>query len=331
MIPLKTVPWQSDAWTRALADAITEPRLLLERLALGPADVDFAPDFPLRVPLSFVDRMRPGDRHDPLLKQVLPTLAERDVAPGYSHDPLGEAVATRSPGVIQKYRGRVLLIAAPACAVHCRYCFRRTFPYDGHRQPVAFPSLVDVERDATISEVILSGGDPLMLKDAPLHRLIARIDAIAHVRRIRIHTRLPVVVPERATAELIALLRATRARTSIVLHVNHANEIAGPFVDALAALHTAGIALFNQSVLLAGVNDNVDALDELSQRLFDHHVVPYYLHLLDPVVGTHRFDVPQQRGVELVRALRDRLPGYLVPRLVREVAGLAAKQIIEST
>jgi len=331
MIPLKNMPWQSDTWTRALADAITEPRALLEHLGLDPADVDFDPQFPLRVPRSFVDRMRRGDRADPLLKQVLPTLAERDVAPGYSSDPLGEAVATRSPGVIQKYRGRVLLIAAPSCAVHCRYCFRRTFPYDEHRQSIAFPSLVDVERDATLGEVILSGGDPLMLKDAPLRRLIERIDAIAHVRRIRIHTRLPVVIPERVTADLIALLRDTRARTSIVLHVNHANEIAGPFVDALGALHAAGIALFNQSVLLAGVNDDVDALDELSQRLFDHHVVPYYLHLLDPVVGTHRFDVAQARGIELVRALRARLPGYLVPRLVREVAGLDAKQIIAST
>ena len=328
MIPLKTVPWQSDTWTRALADAITEPRALLERLALDPAGVDFAPDFPLRVPLSFVERMRRGDRSDPLLKQVLPTLAERDAAPGYSTDPLGEADATRSPGVIQKYRGRVLLIAAPTCAVNCRYCFRRTFPYDEHRQSIAFPSLVDVERDAAISEVILSGGDPLMLKDAPLRRLIERIDAIAHVRRIRIHTRLPVVIPERVTAELVALLRGTRARTSMVLHVNHPNEIAGPFVDALHALHSAGIALFNQTVLLAGINDDVEVLDELSQRLFDHHVVPYYLHLLDPVVGTQRFDVAEARGIELIRALRARVPGYLVPRLVREVAGRDAKQIL---
>ena len=328
MIPLKTVPWQSDTWTRALADAITEPRALLERLALDPAGVDFAPDFPLRVPLSFVERMRRGDRSDPLLQQVLPTLAEQDTAPGYSIDPLGEADATRSPGVIQKYHGRVLLIAAPTCAVNCRYCFRRTFPYDEHRQSIAFPSLVDVERDAAISEVILSGGDPLMLKDAPLRRLIERIDAIAHVRRIRIHTRLPVVIPERVTAELVALLRGTRARTSMVLHVNHPNEIAGPFVDALHALHSAGIALFNQTVLLAGINDDVEVLDELSQRLFDHHVVPYYLHLLDPVVGTQRFDVAEARGIELIRALRARVPGYLVPRLVREVAGRDAKQIL---
>ena len=321
MIPLKTVPWQSDTWTRALADAITEPRALLERLALDPAGVDFAPDFPLRVPLSFVERMRRGDRSDPLLKQVLPTLAERDAAPGYSNDPLGEADATRSPGVIQKYRGRVLLIAAPTCAVNCRYCFRRTFPYDEHRQSIAFPSLVDVERDVTISEVILSGGDPLMLKDAPLRRLIERIDAIAHVRRIRIHTRLPVVIPERVTAELVALLRGTRARTSMVLHVNHPNEIAGPFVDALHALHSAGIALFNQTVLLAGINDDAGVLEELFRGLVRQRVRPYYLLQADPVRGTGHLRTPLARGQDLMRTLQGRLTGIALPRFICDTPG----------
>jgi EF-P beta-lysylation protein EpmB len=331
MIQPKPIPWQSDAWTRALAEAITDPRELLERLELDDVDVDFAPDFPLRVPVSFVERMRMRDPNDPLLRQVLPLSAERNVAPGYSADPLGEASATLAPGVIQKYRGRVLLIAAPACAVHCRYCFRRTFPYADHQQAVAFPSLASVERDAGISEVILSGGDPLMLKDVPLRRLVTRLDAIPHLRRIRIHTRLPVVIPQRVTAELIQLLRDTRTTASIVLHVNHPNEVAGPFVDALAELHRAGITLLNQSVLLAGVNDHVDVLDELSQRLFDNHVLPYYLHLADPVIGTHHFDVPESIGASLIAALRARLPGYLVPRLVREVAGGDAKQIVALT
>ncbi len=331
MIPLKPIPWQSDAWTRALADAITDPRALLERLELDADDVDFDPDFPLRVPHSFVERMRIRDRRDPLLRQVLPLATERDSAAGYSLDPLEEASATLAPGVIQKYHGRVLLIAAPACAVHCRYCFRRAFPYADHQQAVAFPSLTAVERDPSISEVILSGGDPLMLKDGPLRRLIARLDAIPHVRRIRIHTRLPVVIPERVTVEFVQMLRDARAATSIVLHVNHPNEIAGTFVDALAALHRSGVALLNQSVLLAGVNDDVESLEELSQRLFDNHVLPYYLHLPDRVRGTHHFDVSQERGLELIAALRSRLPGYLVPRLAREVAGLDAKQIIAST
>ena len=328
MIPLKMIPWQSDAWTRALADAITDPRVLLDRLGLEDMGVDFAPDFPLRVPVSFVERMHPRDPNDPLLRQVLPLATERDIAPGYAADPLREASATLAPGVIQKYQGRVLLIAAPACAVHCRYCFRRTFPYGDHRQAVAFDSLASVERDTSISEVILSGGDPLMLKDAPLRRLIARLDAIPHLRRIRIHTRLPVVIPERATAELIQLLGNTRTTLSIVLHVNHPNEIAGPFIDAIAALHRTGTTLLNQSVLLAGVNDNADVLDELSQRLFDNHILPYYLHLADPVIGTHHFDVAETIGASLIANLRARLPGYLVPRLVREVAGLDAKQRI---
>ncbi len=331
MIPLKPIPWQSDAWTRALADAITDPRELLRRLELDANDVDFAPEFPLRVPHSFVERMRIGDRFDPLLRQVLPLATERDSSPGYSLDPLEEASATLAPGVIQKYHGRVLLIAAPACAVNCRYCFRRAFPYADHQQAVAFPSLTAVERDTTISEVILSGGDPLMLKDAPLRRLIARLDAIPHVRRIRIHTRLPVVIPERVTVEFVQLLRDTRAAMSIVLHVNHPNEVAGSFVDALAALHRGGVALLNQSVLLAGVNDNVESLEELSQRLFDNHVLPYYLHLPDRVRGTHHFDVSQDQGLALIAALRARLPGYLVPRLAREVPGLDAKQIVAST
>src|SRR5262249_24995289 len=207
--------------------------------------------------------------------------------------------------------------AAPSCAVHCRYCFRRAFPYDDHRQPVALPALTEIERDVSISEVILSGGDPLMLKDAPLQRMLERIDAIPHVRRIRIHTRLPVVIPQRVTGELLTLLRAARARTSMALHVNHPNEIAGPFVDALAALHGAGIALFNQSVLLAGINDDVEVLDELSQRLFDNHVMPNYLHLLDPVVGTTRIDVSTARRGEWTNDLRTRMTGYLGPRLVR--------------
>ena len=331
MIPLKTIPWQSDAWSRSLANAISDPRVLLERLGLEDTGVDFDADFPLRVPISFVERMRTHDVNDPLLRQVLPLSAERERVPGYSADPLAEAEATLAPGVIQKYQGRVLLIAAPACAVHCRYCFRRTFPYADHQQAVAFPMLAALERDTTISEVILSGGDPLMLKDAPLRRLITRLDAIAHLRRIRIHTRLPVVIPERVTAELIDLLRDTRTKPAIVLHVNHPNEIDGAFVDALDALHRAGITLLNQSVLLAGVNDDVHTLDELSQRLFDHHVLPYYLHLPDPVIGTHHFDVPESTGVALIAHLRARLPGYLVPRLVREVPGQDSKQIVALT
>jgi len=326
MIPLKQIPWQSDAWTAALANAITDPRVLLQHLGLVADDVDFEPDFPLRVPVSFVERMRHGDADDPLLRQVLPVLAERHDEPGYGLDPLEESAATRAPGIIQKYHGRVLLIAAPVCAVHCRYCFRRNFPYADHQHAVAFPSLTAIERDPSITEVILSGGDPLMLKDAPLRRLIERLDAIGHLRRLRIHTRVPVVIPERVTEDLIDLLQGPRTSVSVVLHVNHPNEIAGPFVDALMALKRSGVTLLNQSVLLAGINNAVDVLAELSELLFDHGVLPYYLHLPDRVVGTHHFDVTEDSGRALIAALRVRLPGYLVPRLVKEVPGLAAKQ-----
>ena len=221
MIPLKQIPWQSDAWTLALANAITDPTTLLQRLGLVVDDVDFAPEFPLRVPISFVERMRQGDAEDPLLRQVLPVAAERLHAPGYSVDPLEESPATRAPGIIQKYQGRVLLIAAPVCAVHCRYCFRRNFPYADHQHAVAFPALTAIERDPSITEVILSGGDPLMLKDAPLRRLIERLDGIGHLRRLRIHTRVPVVIPERVTDELITTLQGRRTSVSMVLHVDH--------------------------------------------------------------------------------------------------------------
>jgi EF-P beta-lysylation protein EpmB len=338
MIPLKHIPWQSDAWTVALADAITDAHELLVQLQLAdPAartrassDVDIAPDFPLRVPRAFVERMRIGDPADPLLRQILPTRAERESMPGYDTDPLEEAAATRAPGVIQKYHGRALLIAAPACAVHCRYCFRRTFPYADHQQGVAFPQLSAIEADPTITEVILSGGDPLMLKDAPLARLVRRLDAIHHLRRIRIHTRLPVVIPQRVTNEFVELLTGLRCRASIVLHVNHPNEIDGAFVDALTALHRSSITLLNQSVLLRGVNDDATVLEALSERLFDNHVLPYYLHLPDRVVGTHHFDVPEAEAQALMAVLTARLPGYLVPRLVREVPGFPAKQVVPS-
>jgi L-lysine 2,3-aminomutase len=328
IIPLKQMPRQSDGWTNALTQALTDPQQLLARLELTLDDVDCAPDFPLRVPLAFVDRMRPRDPHDPLLRQILPRTVERQSIDGFSDDPLTESAATRAPGVIQKYHGRVLLITTPVCAVHCRYCFRRAFPYAEHQHAVTSEHLTVLESDASISEVILSGGDPLMLKDAPLARLVAQLEAVAHLRRLRIHTRVPVVIPERVTLELLELLQRTRLATSVVLHVNHPNEIAGGFVAALAALAGSGVTLLNQSVLLAGVNDDAKVLAELSQRLFEHRVLPYYLHLPDRVTGTHHFDVAEATGRALLGELARTLPGYLVPRLAREVPGAPAKQLL---
>jgi len=328
MIPLAVRAWQPDDWSHALQNAIGDVRTLLTRLELPADDVDLEPRFPVRVPEPFLARMRVGDRRDPLLLQMLPLAAENRIVAGYVADPLEERRATRAPGLIQKYAGRALLIAAPSCAVHCRYCFRRDFPYADHRQGVAFPQLVEIARDASITEVILSGGDPLMLNDATLASLIARIDAIEHVARLRIHTRLPIVIPRRVTALLLDRLSSTRAAVAVVLHVNHANEIAGELPDALAALRGAGVALLNQSVLLRGVNDDVDSLVALSERLFAHGVLPYYLHLPDAVAGTAHFHVSAEDGRALIEQVARRLPGYLVPRLAREIPGLPYKEII---
>ena len=330
MIPSKSVPWQSDEWSRHLSEALSDPCDLLTRLGLDPETVPYQRDaaFVMRVPAPFVARMRRGDPNDPLLRQVLPLRIEGEHASGFVTDPLEEEGATLAPGLIQKYAGRVLLIASPACAVHCRYCFRRHFPYAEHRQGVSFPSLRHIEADPTIREVILSGGDPLMLKDGALTRLVRAIEAIPHVRWLRFHTRVPVVIPQRVTGELLDLLEETRLSTSMVLHANHPNELDDLLGAALAALHSSGITLLNQSVLLRGVNDDHHSLIQLSEALYEHHVLPYYLHLPDQVTGPQHFDIAEDHGRQLIRQMSDALPGYLVPRLVRETPGATAKEIL---
>ena len=271
--------------------------------------------------------MVPGDSGDPLLRQVLPLDAEFQAAPGYGTDPVGDGAAMTVPGVLHKYHGRVLLTATGACAVHCRYCFRRHFPYNEAQAAAAHwqAALDYIRADASIAEVILSGGDPLSLSDRRLQEFVVQLDDIAHVRRLRVHTRVPVVIPARVDSALCAWLRATRLATVIVVHVNHANEIDAAVVAAFAALAAAGARLFNQSVLLHGVNDDVTALAALSERLFAAGVTPYYLHVLDKVAGAAHFAVAPAQAQALHRDLAARLPGYLVPRLVREDAGAAAK------
>jgi len=274
--------------------------------------------------------MRRGDLADPLLRQVLPIDDERRATAGYSADPLQEANASRAPGLIQKYHGRALLIVTGACAVHCRYCFRRNFPNDAHRQDISFPALDAVANDPSLNEVILSGGDPLMLKDTPLRTLVGRLERIPHVRRLRIHTRLPVVIPHRVTADLLAMLAERTKPMTVVVHVNHANEIDGDLGRAIERIASTGVTLLNQSVLLAGVNDDADELTSLSERLHTFGALPYYLHLLDRVTGTAHFDVPEARARALVGEVTRRLPGYLVPRLAREVPGHEAKEVLPS-
>lgn len=274
--------------------------------------------------------MRSGDADDPLLRQVLPLGAESATRRGYITDPLAEAGAQVVPGLLRKYQGRALLITTAACAVHCRYCFRRHYPYaDSHAGGSRLDAALGAVRaDATLHELILSGGDPLSVPDARLAALAAQVADIAHLTTLRIHTRLPVMIPQRVDAALLAWLGATRLRTVVVIHANHPGEIDADVAAAIQRLRAIGATVLNQAVLLAGVNDSADALTGLSTRLFEAGVLPYYLHLPDRVDGTAHFAVGTRRARALMAAVRARLPGYLVPRLVREVPGLSSKQPI---
>lgn len=331
MIPLFSDLRQPAAWQSAMAASITDPAELLERLALPatllPGARTAARQFPLRVPLPYLSRIEPGNPDDPLLRQILPLDRENHRASGFVVDPVGDLDAMQQPGLLHKYEGRVLLMTTGACAVNCRYCFRRHFPYGGGNSGRhARQAAVDYIRgDPGISEVILSGGDPLSLSDHTLAPLATQLAAIPHVQRLRLHTRTPVVLPERVDDTLCGWLQDCGLRTVIVLHSNHPREIDHEVAAACQRLRATGATLLNQSVLLAGVNDDADTLIELSQRLFASDVLPYYLHLLDPVDGAAHFDVPADTANALHGQIRARLPGYLVPRLVRETAGAASK------
>lgn len=318
-------------WQQLWREAIRDPRELLDLVGLpglaSRVSASAAGQFPLRVPRGFVARMRPGDPQDPLLRQVLPVDDEDRVVPGFGLDAVGDRAARGGTGVIHKYQGRALLVATGSCAVHCRYCFRRHFPY-GEETAAANQwreALDYLAADASISEVLLSGGDPLSLSTPKLAEFTDALAAFPHVRRLRLHTRLPVVLPERVDAELLDWLAGLPQQVVVVIHANHGNEIDAGVGAALAGLHRAGATLLNQAVLLRGVNDSVEALAGLSERLFEAGVLPYYLHQLDRVAGSAHFEVPEDRSRQLHAALAARLPGYLVPRLVREVAGAAAK------
>ncbi len=316
-------------WQTVLADAVRSPSELGRRLGLDLALVRAAEaaaaGFPLLVPQPYLDRMQPGDPADPLLLQVLPQGAELDTVPGYSDDPLAEAAAMPAPCLLRKYRGRSLMVASGACGVHCRFCFRRHFPYIN--DDFAFgPALQTIAADPSTHEVILSGGDPLMLDDRQLGDLIAELAEIPHLKRVRVHTRLPVAIPQRITGELVHLLRGSRLAAIVVLHVNHPAEIDEPVAAAFARLIDAGIPVLSQSVLLQGVNDRVEVLAALCERLVDLRVMPYYLHQLDHVAGASHFEVPVATGINLVEALRARLPGYAMPRYVQETVGGAYKE-----
>jgi EF-P beta-lysylation protein EpmB len=325
----------ASAWQRELAASTTRPEALLAALGLDPAllaGANAANDsFDLRVTPSFLARMRHGDANDPLLRQVLPLADELLDSQGYVADPLQEHAATRAPGLLQKYAGRALLITTQSCAIHCRYCFRREFPYSAQQEATLegatrFGAALDViAADTSIEEVILSGGDPLSLSDARLTKITDALAAVPHVQRIRVHTRQPIVLPSRVDEGLLAWLRGIQRPVVVVLHTNHPNEIDDEVRSACAKLRTAGVTLLNQSVLLRGVNDDADTLVQLSRALLDAGVMPYYLHLADRVRGTAHFDVAEAQAQRLVAAMSARLSGYLVPRLVREVPGAPFK------
>jgi EF-P beta-lysylation protein EpmB len=331
MITQAQVRVQHARWQQELARGIADPLELLRLLDIAPAAlaerVLLDSPFPMKVPHAYAARMRRGDAADPLLRQVLPIAAESHSAPGYITDPVGDLAAEAVPGVLRKYRGRALLITTGACAIHCRYCFRRVFPYsESHAAIGRWRAALDHLRgDTSISEVILSGGDPLTLGDGKLAELVQALDGIPHLARLRIHTRLPIVLPARIDEGLSAWLRRSRLQKVVVVHANHANEIDNEVAAALRRLRTAEVVVLNQAVLLAGVNDDAGALRDLSEAVFAAGVLPYYLHLLDRVAGAAHFDVDASRALQIMEEVRATLPGYLVPRLVRELPGFESK------
>ncbi len=330
-------------WQRQLAEAVSDPVELLAQLGLTPQMLDppqeahqlheAARQFPLRVPRSYVARMRPGDPRDPLLLQVLAARQELITAPGYGADPLEENAARKAPGLLHKYAGRALLVTTGACAVHCRYCFRRHHDYaaeqSGENQPRWMAAIAALQADPGIEEIILSGGDPLSLSNPRLEALLLQLAALPQIRRIRIHTRTPIALPARVDAGLLRALANVPCDLILVVHANHAQELDAGTAEALQALRRHCRLLLNQSVLLAGVNDDVTTLAALSQRLFECGVLPYYLHQLDHVAGAAHFEVPDSRALQLIAGVNASLPGYLVPKLVREVPGAPAKLPVE--
>ncbi len=337
MIPKPLTARQVPGWQRTLQDSFTRPEALLDHLQLSDR-IPLPPalrlrQFAFRVPRPFADRMRPGDPLDPLFLQVWPREEESLPAPGFSVDAVGDLERLAGPGLIHKYRGRALLVATGACGIHCRYCFRQHFPYgEQHAGRDQWQAALDaIAADPSLEEIILSGGDPLSLSDDKLVRLVAGLEAIPHLRRLRLHTRQPVVLPERVDDGLIEWLSHGRLQKVVVLHINHPQEIDAALQAAIHRLRQTGATLLNQAVLLRQINDSAGILQRLSERLFASGVLPYYLHLLDRVTGTAHFEVAEDQALALMRDLSARLPGYLVPRLAREDAGQPAKTTLAWT
>ncbi len=312
----------------------TDPLKLLEKLDLTAQQMNFSPtaesQFSFKVPASFVDKIQRGKINDPLLQQIFPVQQELNHQTDYQKDPLDEVNSLSQPGMLQKYHGRALLLVTPNCAVNCRYCFRRHYPYadKGHLWKQIKHNIQLIKQDSSISEVILSGGDPLSLADDKFADLLKTLESIKHLKRIRIHTRFPVVEPERITQQLIGTLTQSKLQIIMVLHINHAQELGGDNQYSISRLRARNITLFNQSVLLKGVNNTLEDLVQLSEALIKHQIIPYYLHMLDKVQGSAHFEVNEQEAMMLYQKLRAQLPGYMLPRLVREIPGEKSKRPI---
>lgn len=318
-------------WQTALINAITDPKELLQLLELDmnllPAAIAANKSFSLKVPRGFAALMQKGNINDPLLQQILPIGKELEDVPGYFVDPLAEAAKNPIPGLLHKYKSRVLLTFASVCGINCRYCFRRHFAYeDNNPGSTGWQKVIDyIAQDASISEVILSGGDPLVANDQTIHSLTQKLAAIPHLKRLRIHSRMPIVLPERITPGLIDAITSPAFKTIFVVHCNHPREISPDVKTAMAYLASKGVTLLNQSVLLKGINDQVEILVELSEALFDAGIQPYYLHALDKVQGAAHFDLPNEGARRLHQGMTRELSGYLVPKLVCEQPGALAK------
>ena len=323
---------ESPRWQQILAAGFTCATDLLDflQLPVSAGSPLAEKQFATRVPRGFASRMEKGNRLDPLLLQVLASEDELTLTDGFVEDPLREADSNPRRGLIHKYRGRVLLTVTGACAVNCRYCFRRHFPYQDNNPGRAGwdDALAYIAADESLHEVIFSGGDPLLANDAVLLFLIKALEALPHIKTLRIHTRIPVVLPERVDAGLCQMLKQSRLHVVVVLHANHPNELNEEVLHACARLREAGCHLLNQSVLLKGINDESAVLVALSERLFACGVLPYYLHVLDKVQGAAHFDVSEDKAHALFQALQHNLPGYLVPRLAREFPGAESKTLI---
>lgn len=330
----KTADDSESIWKKELSNAITSAAELLKQLELSQylETIDSQADFKCLVTDSYISKMQTGNINDPLLQQVLPLNKENHLTTQQYgiNDPVGDINAQASRGLLHKYHGRALLISTGACAIHCRYCFRRFYPYQ--QSSYTHKALNDVleylNKHTEIDEIILSGGDPLILDNKKLAGLITKLETLSHIQTLRIHTRLPVVLPKRINDGLLKLLQSSRFQVVMVIHANHANELQNDEYTKLHQLHKAGITLLNQSVLLKGINDNTGALVALSKRLIQCKTLPYYLHFLDPVKGAMHFEVTKKTALHLKTEMEALLPGYLVPRLVQEIAGNRSKTAI---